>query len=453
MKHIHNRIISLVLASTVGLMSTAVLTASADTAVPEVTEVTISFEFEGEGITIEDGAVIETITGKPDTSVYMPKAILEKDGFVFSGWTADGFRGYAPGDALRLTTEDLTFKPVFLDESTEEIYRVNYVAEIDGQPLDISEDQPAQLCLPGQLHTVSLYGISGIEGKKHVGWIYNDEVFRGESRIVMPDHDITLTANWYSFRKMTYLPGDVEGIIGATSMEYEYVETFKTDLQASNRFSRLGYKLTGWYCENDGKTYSPLSGYVMPTEDVVMYAVWKPINYAVVFSQGKSGKDNIIVKGDTDTTITVPEPTITVEGSTFGGWQYGDAIYQPGDEFLIKGAEPGIGIQLKAVWNAESTTTTTTTTVTTTSTTVTSSTSTTLPDTSGSDETAKGDANCDETVNLADAVLIMQHKANPSKYELSEQGAKNGDVADTGDGITNKDALLIQQYLLGLTEL
>ena len=47
----------------------------------------------------------------------------------------------------------------------------------------------------------------------------------------------------------------------------------------------------------------------------------------------------------------------------------------------------------------------------------------------------------------------MQYKANPSKYELSEQGAKNGDVADTGDGITNKDALLIQQFLLGLTEL
>ena len=61
-----------------------------------------------------------------------------------------------------------------------------------------------------------------------------------------------------------------------------------------------------------------------------------------------------------------------------------------------------------------------------------------------------GDANCDETVNLADAVLVMQVKANPSKYELSEQGAANADVYKTGDGVTNGDALSIQKYMLGL---
>lgn len=63
-----------------------------------------------------------------------------------------------------------------------------------------------------------------------------------------------------------------------------------------------------------------------------------------------------------------------------------------------------------------------------------------------------GDSNCDETVNLADAILIMQAKANPAKYELSEQGAANADVYKTGDGITNGDALSIQRYLLGLVE-
>ena len=63
-----------------------------------------------------------------------------------------------------------------------------------------------------------------------------------------------------------------------------------------------------------------------------------------------------------------------------------------------------------------------------------------------------GDANEDGTVNLADAILIMQHKANPAKYEISEQGALNADVFDPGDGITNRDALAIQGYLLGLTE-
>lgn len=64
-----------------------------------------------------------------------------------------------------------------------------------------------------------------------------------------------------------------------------------------------------------------------------------------------------------------------------------------------------------------------------------------------------GDANTDGVVNLADAVLIMQAKANPSKYTISAQGEKNADCSGSGDGVTNKDALAIQRFLLGLTSL
>lgn len=62
----------------------------------------------------------------------------------------------------------------------------------------------------------------------------------------------------------------------------------------------------------------------------------------------------------------------------------------------------------------------------------------------------RGDANVDGEVNLADAVLIMQNQANPSKYKISDQGLLNGDVDQTGNGLTNKDALKIQQYTLGM---
>ncbi len=66
-----------------------------------------------------------------------------------------------------------------------------------------------------------------------------------------------------------------------------------------------------------------------------------------------------------------------------------------------------------------------------------------------------GDANCDGSVDLADAVLIMQYGANPDTYGLnkpdgiSDQGAKNADVVGN-DGITNLDALQIQKFKLGI---
>ena len=51
---------------------------------------------------------------------------------------------------------------------------------------------------------------------------------------------------------------------------------------------------------------------------------------------------------------------------------------------------------------------------------------------------------------MADAVLIMQSYANPQKYQLTEKGSFNGDICNTGDGITPKDAQEIQKKMLGL---
>jgi aryl-phospho-beta-D-glucosidase BglC (GH1 family) len=103
---------------------------------------------------------------------------------------------------------------------------------------------------------------------------------------------------------------------------------------------------------------------------------------------------------------------------------------------------------------AESTTTTTATTVSTPAETTTS--------TSGKTDSniVYGDANCDSIVNIADAVLIMQSIANPARFgvegteesHLTEAGKANADCCNTGDGITNKDALAIQKLLLKLVD-
>ncbi len=67
----------------------------------------------------------------------------------------------------------------------------------------------------------------------------------------------------------------------------------------------------------------------------------------------------------------------------------------------------------------------------------------------GSSDILWGDANCDGQVNMADAVLVMQSVSAPDKYRLTSEGEKNADVDGT-EGITNKDALAIQQYKLNI---
>ncbi len=61
-----------------------------------------------------------------------------------------------------------------------------------------------------------------------------------------------------------------------------------------------------------------------------------------------------------------------------------------------------------------------------------------------------GDANVDRSVNIADSVAIMQAYINPDKYALTDEGSFNADISNTGDGVTPKDAQLIQQKLLKL---
>ena len=101
-------------------------------------------------------------------------------------------------------------------------------------------------------------------------------------------------------------------------------------------------------------------------------------------------------------------------------------------------------------------TTTTTTTAASTTTTTTDATTT----TTGGD-ILYGDANCDEKVDVSDAVMILQALANTDKYgvdgtdptHITEQGMINADCNLSRDGVTTADALSVQKKVVGLIEL
>lgn len=66
------------------------------------------------------------------------------------------------------------------------------------------------------------------------------------------------------------------------------------------------------------------------------------------------------------------------------------------------------------------------------------------------DDILWGDANCDGSVDISDAVFIMQCLVNPNDYQFTEKGLKNADVCNHGDGVTASDALSIQKIGINL---
>lgn len=312
---------------------------------------TLSYNLDEDGLVTEDYDIFVPITGlKAGDSVTIADGLVEKEGYTYTGWTADDIFLYTGGDNFIMPDHDVVLDAVWYDNSSDVRYSIDYKVEIDGVLTDTSKELPTLSLRPGQYVYVSLMSYSRTGYEQH-GWTDGTNNFLGQSKMIVHDHDVTLEPYWLKYYGVTYDAGDVGGIIGNQSYYFLKLEDCSFELANNSRLVRMGYNLKGWTSDYDGQNYSTLAQYMMPSCDVVFTAIWQPITYTVVFKVNNGTSSTIKIAGETDTAIIAPECTATYEGYKFAGWCYDDSeIYQPGEEFVIPGAMPGLGIMLKGVW-------------------------------------------------------------------------------------------------------
>lgn len=429
------KITSLAVAAALSVSAFCTIGISSNAADTKPAQITLHYDISGDGVAVEkdqygNQLYIYDLSGEPGKSVRVSYNSLVRAGYTFSGWTIDGVLGYAPGDVIQIPDEDTTLKPVWSKNSDNKKYAAKFSVIVDGKDLDPDKFASDIKAKEGEMVKVphTSFDYPGYACKQ-IGWVYDGTVYRGEQNIIMPSHDIELTPNWLRMYTLKYSGGDVDRLPGITEQSLERAEKLETNLAESSRILRIGFYNSGWLCSADGIIYPPEVPYLMPSEDVTFTAVWKPVTYTVVFRPDLKNKDNYIkIDGETDTTIICPDINTTKKGYKFGGWDYKGTIYQPGDEFFIYGEISGLGIPLEAVW---------------------------IPET---EVTLYGDANCDGLVSIADAVLIMQVLTNNDTYgvggssenAISKQGALNADCCSPGDGITSKDAFVVQMRIANI---
>ena len=284
-----------------------------------------------------------------DNSIRLPKYELDKEDYFFSGWTIDWVYGYEPGDIVMANSLNVTLEPVFGLLADKRTFTLEYVVEFGGEIFENTGLSKGHYC-KNRIVKTSLLSIHQEKAVQR-GWTDGKNEFAQEQKMVMPEHNVTLRALFFYYRNLTYVPGDVDGIIGALMDIQTMRAGGKKDLAESSRLTRKGYTIVAWHCENDGKDYPLFYPYIMPDENVIMTAVWEPLNYVVVFNVGISSVPSIKIPGKTKDIIIAPSPGVEREGFLFGGWMmYGNDVYFPGDEIEVKGQMPGMGIAAKAIW-------------------------------------------------------------------------------------------------------
>ena len=283
-------------------------------------------------------------------SVKLPEAELDKKGYFFSGWTEDGIYGYGPGDVFICKSKNTTLKPVLGELSDKRFFRLEYVVEFEGEIIDTKGNLPKGNYVKNRIVTTSMISFPQ-DTAVHKGWTDGKNTFIQEQKLVMPEHNVTLRAIFLYYRSLIYESGNVDGIVGVKRNIQTGYYGAEMDLAESSRLGRIGYENTGWHCENDGLDYPFFYNYIMPDEDVVMSAIWKPLTYVITFKTGVNSIPNIKIRGQTGTTIVAPNVENKREGYTFIGWKmYEGEIYYPGDKIPVKGQMPGFGISGTAIW-------------------------------------------------------------------------------------------------------
>lgn len=312
---------------------------------------TLSFNYSGEGVECKDEELFQPIELKGGDSQLIPEEYLLSKTAYFSGWTYDKVYVYEPGDNFVMPHSDTTLEPVWVDRNDEEIHTVSYNVILDGEDLADKLPKPRE-CVKGQVVNISMLAFDR-DGYTQIGWTDGTNKFTSSNKMIMPDHDVVLEPNWLKYFRVFYVAGDVDRINGVGAYAFDRFESNEFDLADSTRLSRSGFNLTGWFCSYDNQIYDVGDYYVMPASDVTFTAVWTPKTYPVVFKSNNKKNQSIKIPGETDTAIKVPECTFTYSGYIFAGWKFEDTIYQPGEDFIIPGALPGLGISLNAVWEKE----------------------------------------------------------------------------------------------------
>lgn len=321
---------------------------------------TIRFDSDG-------GSVVGSVTQEYGTAIAAPAAPVKR-GYTFVGWQP-AVPEVMPDEDLNLTAiwkvnvYSVTFNSEGgnIDGESEYVQFYDYGAQIaapanpvkkgytfkrwlnskgEEQKFPVTmEDKNATFTAEWQINKYKLTYVYGIEGKADVQIEknYGDAIieistpvregytftgWEGEKVTVMPDHDVTYTAQWIINQYTVIF--DYNGITVNGEDQKVIRADYKSAISVPENLQRENYTFVGW--KLNGAIAEPVT--VMPPKDMIYVAEWRRNQSKVTFKNGE-----VILQettGDVGTTLTKPQNPVKT-GYTFTGWSVETDVYPEND--------------------------------------------------------------------------------------------------------------------------
>ncbi|MGN1094500.1 MAG: InlB B-repeat-containing protein [Candidatus Neoclostridium sp.] len=270
------------------------------TAIWKVNVYSVTFNLEGGNIDGESEYVQSYDYGAQIAAPANPV----KRGYTFKRWL--NLKGEEQKFPVTMEDKNVTFTAEWQINK----YKLTYVYGIEGKAdVQIEKnygDAIAEIATPVR------------EGYTFTGW-------EGEKVTVMPDRDVTYTAQWIINQYTVTF--DYNGITVNGEDKKVIRADYKSAIAVPDNLQRENYTFVGWRL--NGAIAVPVT--VMPAKDMLYVAEWRRNQSTVTFKNG----DEIlqVTTGDVGSALTKPQNPVKT-GYTFKGWSVETDVYPENDAVI-----------------------------------------------------------------------------------------------------------------------
>jgi uncharacterized repeat protein (TIGR02543 family) len=256
---------------------------------------------------------------------------LVKSGYTFAGWNTSAAgtgTSYGENSALTTTANITLFAKWTIISPLITFNQGSATTTPSVFPANTSAQYGSLYTLPTTDTSTVISSVIQI----FTGWSDGTNTYAIGDTYRIGTTNVTFTAQWVAVYTVRYVLNGGSGTVPADILRTNaFAETL-----TSATVSKTGFTLTGWKDQSGVTIPSGANNWSISGSSYVAYAQWSPTQRTLSFDvNGGSGAESSITGKVIGDLVTLPTPSSTKTGYTFGGWSSSGTTYPAGGTFTV----------------------------------------------------------------------------------------------------------------------